>query len=282
MNAHSAFQVATPFDSVAESYDTSFTDSFVGKTQRNLVWREMDQIFRPGQRILEINCGTGVDAVHLAQRGVRVVACDASSAMIRVARQRAADTGLGGSIEFHIMATEKIYRLYQASPFDGLLSNFAGLNCVLGLEPVVQSLGHLLKPGADALLCIFGRHCLWELIWNIGRGDFEKAFRRFRTAPIRGSIGGQQVDIRYWSVGSSVLSCPTFTSRVRSGWASQCHRLISNLGREGSQQSSGRQRKSTAAFAVFLFSAALPITYCLRFRDHKHGCPSSIVDSPYP
>jgi ubiquinone/menaquinone biosynthesis C-methylase UbiE len=201
MNAHSAFQVATPFDSVAESYDTSFTDSFVGKTQRNLVWREMDQIFRPGQRILEINCGTGVDAVHLAQRGVRVVACDASSAMIRVARQRAADTGLGGSIEFHIMATEKIYRLYQASPFDGLLSNFAGLNCVLGLEPVVQSLGHLLKPGADALLCIFGRHCLWELIWNIGRGDFEKAFRRFRTAPIRGSIGGQQVDIRYWSVG---------------------------------------------------------------------------------
>src|SRR5579885_3079006 len=170
MNAHSAFQVATPFDSVAESYDTSFTDSFVGKTQRNLVWREMDQIFRPGQRILEINCGTGVDAVHLAQRGVRVVACDASSAMIRVARQRAADTGLGGSIEFHIMATEKIYRLYQASPF-------------------------------DALLCIFGRHCLWELIWNIGRGDFEKAFRRFRTAPIRGSIGGQQVDIRYWSVG---------------------------------------------------------------------------------
>ena len=38
--------------------------------------------FTPGQSILEINCGTGIDALHLASRGVRVDAFDAAPGMI--------------------------------------------------------------------------------------------------------------------------------------------------------------------------------------------------------
>jgi ubiquinone/menaquinone biosynthesis C-methylase UbiE len=201
MNVHSSFQAATPFDSIAESYDKTFTESFVGRSQRNLVWREMDQVFRPGQRVLEINCGTGVDAAHLAQRGARVFACDVSSAMIRVARQRAASMGLGERIEFHTMPTEEIQKLSKMPPFDGLLSNFAGLNCVLNLESVVQGLAHLLKPGAYALFCIFGKYCAWEMLWNAGRGDLRKAFRRLRNATESYSIGGQRLHVNYWSIG---------------------------------------------------------------------------------
>ncbi len=201
MNGSSAFQAATPFDSIAESYDKTFTESFVGRSQRNLVWKEMDQVFRPGQRILEINCGTGVDAAHLAQRGVQVFACDASSAMIRVARQRAASMGLGERIEFHTMPTEEIHRFTQMPPFDGLLSNFAGLNCVLNLESAAQNLAHLLKPGAYALFCIFGKHCAWEMLWNIGCGDSRKAFRRLRNATQSYIIGGRRLNVNYWSIG---------------------------------------------------------------------------------
>ena len=36
------------------------------------VWRRLDDGFGPGDRVLELGCGTGEDAVHLAQRGVRV------------------------------------------------------------------------------------------------------------------------------------------------------------------------------------------------------------------
>ena len=40
--------------------------SLIGRAQRRVVTKELDRIFHSGQRILELNCGTGVDALHLA------------------------------------------------------------------------------------------------------------------------------------------------------------------------------------------------------------------------
>src|SRR5439155_1758061 len=76
---------AAPFDAIADTYDESFSDSSIGRAQRRVVWMETDRTFQAGQRILEINCGTGIDALHLAHRGVAVLACDASPRMIAVA-----------------------------------------------------------------------------------------------------------------------------------------------------------------------------------------------------
>lgn len=79
---------SAPFDAVADTYDETFTESVIGKVQRRAVWREIDRAFFAGQRILELNCGTGVDAARLAGRGIAVWACDQSSRMLEVARRR--------------------------------------------------------------------------------------------------------------------------------------------------------------------------------------------------
>src|ERR1700684_152928 len=79
------------FDLLAEEYDTEFTRTLVGRAQRDAVWNVLDRHFKAGQRMLELNCGTGEDAVHLAHRGIRVVGCDASEKMIEVARRRFAE-----------------------------------------------------------------------------------------------------------------------------------------------------------------------------------------------
>ncbi|HEX5482314.1 MAG TPA: methyltransferase domain-containing protein [Terriglobia bacterium] len=210
--------IEAPFDSVAESYDRTFTESFVGRAQRNLVWREMDQLFQPGQRILEINCGTGVDAIHLAQQGIRVRACDASSAMISVARARAATMDLTARVEFRVLRTEEIHRLSGEPPFDGLLSNFSGLNCIRDLRRVACALARLLKSGAKVLLCVFGRYCVWEILWNLAHGNLKRAFRRLPTASGSNFIGGQKLYVRYWSV-SEIRSClsPYFSLKRRAG-----------------------------------------------------------------
>lgn len=195
---------AAPFDAVAEVYDDTFTASRIGCAQRAAVTRELDRVFRPGQRILEINCGTGVDAAHLGERGVAVLACDASPRMIEVARRRAARNKLGDRIESRVLATEKIGTLCETlgqPRFDGALSNFAGLNCVKDLDAVACNLGRLLKPRAHAVICAFGRTCLWEILWYLGQAKLEKAFRRFRR---EGSIAelteGVTVDVHYPSV----------------------------------------------------------------------------------
>jgi ubiquinone/menaquinone biosynthesis C-methylase UbiE len=51
-----------PFDRIANVYDDIFSNSRIGLVQRKAVWAELDRNFRPGESILEINCGTGVDA----------------------------------------------------------------------------------------------------------------------------------------------------------------------------------------------------------------------------
>ena len=196
-------QVGIAFDALAETYDETFTRSLIGRAQRDAVWRELDRAFRPGQKVLEINCGTGVDAVHLASRGVRVLACDSSPRMIEVARKRLADTGsaLRAPVHFEVLATEEIGTLHapgSPSPFDGALSNFAGLNCVEDLSQVARDLARLLRPGAPAVLCFFGRLCAWEILWHLAHGKPRKAFRRLRSGGDLAELAeGATVRVRY-------------------------------------------------------------------------------------
>ncbi|MBI1940383.1 MAG: methyltransferase domain-containing protein [Acidobacteria bacterium] len=200
----SAIDAATskdPFDRLADGYDEIFTNSAVGRAQRSQVWEEADRLFRPGQRILEINCGTGVDAMHLASRGVEVVACDASPRMIATARARLAEAVHRAGVDFRVLATEEIALLKETESFDGLLSNFAGLNCVEDLSAAARSLALRLKPGAKALLCLFGPCCLWETAWYLSQGNFQKAFRRFRRSGVSANLGTQgEVKVHYFSV----------------------------------------------------------------------------------
>ena len=171
--------VSSAFDEIAENYDARFTNSPIGLAQRGSAWKEIDRHFRAGQRILEINCGTGVDALHLARRGVEVVACDSAPGMIEVARQGLSLAGSRASVDFRILATERIGELIHEGPFDGILSNFAGLNCIQDLAPIARDLARLVKPRGKAIMCLFGRFCLWETVWHLTRCDFPKATRRF-------------------------------------------------------------------------------------------------------
>ena len=201
-----------PFDHVADTYDAVFTNSLIGRAQRGSVWEELDRCFRPGQRILELNCGTGVDALHLAERGVEVLACDVAPRMIRVARQRVASRTRQTRVDFRILATEDIGVLAEEGPFDGVFSNFGGLNCVPDLSGVARDLARFLAPGAIALLCMAGRRVAWEIIWYLGKGNPRKALRRFERGVTVGRLAeGVTVEVRYPSVGAMArLFAPGF------------------------------------------------------------------------
>jgi len=179
----------SPFDAIASSYDRIFTNSRIGLAQRRSVWLEMDLVFQPGDRVLEINCGTGTDALHLAERGIQVVGCDSSQEMLTVARSKLSAFRSPPLVEFRHLATERIGELEKEGPFDGVLSNFGGLNCVKTLRPVVRDLARLTKPGGKVLLGLFGRCCLWEIAWYLAHGDFAKAFRRFRRRGVPVKLG---------------------------------------------------------------------------------------------
>jgi SAM-dependent methyltransferase len=193
----------SPFDAVADTYDDTFTNSLIGRAQRQVVWNELDRVFHAGDRVLELNCGTGVDALRLADRGVNVLACDVAPRMVDVARRRSSKSAT--SVEFRALASEKILEIRESADFaefDGALSNFAGLNCVEDLSKVARDLAQLLRPRAQMVLCLFGRFCAWEVLWYLVYGRPGKAFRRLCLKGCTAQPSGSSVavHVRYHSI----------------------------------------------------------------------------------
>jgi len=182
---------------MAADYDRQFTDSLIGRLMREAVWRQVDAKFREGDHVLEMNCGTGEDALHLARRGVQVLATDISTAMVEQVRTKASISAFGDLIEARRIAWEDLNDLMGASvQFDGALSNFGGLNCVEDLRGAARGLSRHIKLGGTVFLCIMGPRCPWEWGWYLGHGQAKKAFRRLR----RGGVAWRGITIRYPSI----------------------------------------------------------------------------------
>ncbi len=162
-----------------------FTRSSVGRAQRDAVWDVARKTFGRGDYVLELNCGTGEDALFLSRQGVSVFACDASERMIDVARRRTEVEGRDLSLWFEALPIEQIDELRSIGPFDGVFSNFSGLNCVRDVAEVAMHLATLVKLGGRLLLCLSTRVCLWEMFWYLGKGDFSRAFRRWKGELLR-------------------------------------------------------------------------------------------------
>jgi SAM-dependent methyltransferase len=246
----------SPFDEMAADYDRSFTASAIGSLMRQAVWRRLDACFRPGDRVLELNCGTGTDAIHLARRGVRVLATDIAPAMLELTRAKVARAGLQQLVAIQQLAIEELrieneelriereaFSILNSSfsiPFDGVLSNFGGLNCVADFPGVAASLAAYLRPRGMALLCVMGPLVPWEWAWYLWRRQPAKAFRRLR----RGGVSWRGLTIRYPSIRSLRRAfAPSFRLRRASavgallppsyaeGWAVRRPRLLARLNR---------------------------------------------------
>jgi ubiquinone/menaquinone biosynthesis C-methylase UbiE len=188
------------FDRVAASYDDSFTRTVIGQAQRKQVWKRLLKAFAPGDRILELNCGTGEDARFLAIRGRRIVACDGSAEMIKVASGCAQQEAAGAEVSFQHLSNESLRLFSRSQLFDGAYSNFSGLNCLSDLRPVARDLASLVRPGGHVLMCVWSRVCVGELVWYLLHGETNKAFRRF-SGKSQARVGGLTITVSYPTVG---------------------------------------------------------------------------------
>lgn len=181
MSSNQVQDVAGSFDAMASDYDEAWTETTVGQLQRRHVWRQFGAMFQPGQRVLDLGCGTGVDAAFLARLGVRVHAIDVSSRMMRAAQERVEREGLADRVTFEICALEHVAGIRQTGLFDGAVSNFGAINCLPDLQSVARGLASLVRPGGKLALCFMGRFCLWEMAYHVLHAQPRKAFRRLRA-----------------------------------------------------------------------------------------------------
>lgn len=190
-----------PFDAVATDYDAHFTDRVLGRWLRAAVWDRLEDEFKPGDRVLELGCGTGEDAIRLAKLGIKVTATDSSSRMLAIASQKADAVG-ARQIDFarfdlaDISADDAngadrqdVATLRRLGPYDGVFSNFGALNCLSDRAALAEALADLMQPGAPLMIVLMGPICPWEIVWHLARGQRRAAFRRFRPGR-RAHLGG--------------------------------------------------------------------------------------------
>jgi ubiquinone/menaquinone biosynthesis C-methylase UbiE len=180
---------STAFSSQSKIFDQIYSANTIITYKRTRVRQHVLGHLAPGSHILELNSGTGEDAIFFAQEGHHVHATDISTGMQQVLKQKTAS--YCNRISQEICSFTQLDRLKNKGPFDHIFSNFGGLNCTGELEKVLQSFDLLLKPGGKVTMVIIPKFCLWETLL-VFKGKFKTAFRRFfsnkgRTAHIEGT-----------------------------------------------------------------------------------------------
>ena len=121
-----------------------------------------------GQRVLEVGCGSGVFLRAAADRGAQVAGLDASTELLRIARERVPEADLrAGDLQF---------LPYPDDAFDVV----AGFNSFFFASDMVAALreaGRVVVPGGDVLIQVWGRHerCSLDAIKPILRPLFPDA-----------------------------------------------------------------------------------------------------------
>jgi SAM-dependent methyltransferase len=185
------------FDQAASTYDATFTHSTIGKAQRNLVYEHLRRWLSISNKyILEVNCGTGEDAIWLDKQGFEVIATDRSSKMIAVAETKKTTS----TVAFVQADINGISEQFSPKKFDVVLSNFGGLNCLnpKELKQFFNSCNELVPQNGKLILVIMPKNTIWEKIYFILKGKWKTAFRRNQDVTYA-NVDGAQVPTYYYN-----------------------------------------------------------------------------------
>lgn len=189
--------IAEAFSRTAQKYDAFAEDHPHLTRLRNKVYAHATRYLPQGARILELNAGTGTDAVALAQRGYHVHAVDIAPGMLERLRDKVERFGLHEQVTFQQLSFTELDKV-RGAPFEAVFSNLGGLNCIPDLSPVIQQLPAVLRPGGLVTWTLMPPVCLWEMA-EIFRGNPRLAFRRFSRSGTRAHLEGLNFTVYYFS-----------------------------------------------------------------------------------
>jgi ubiquinone/menaquinone biosynthesis C-methylase UbiE len=186
------------FSKQAPDFDSLNEANAISQHLRNEFRAEVTKWLKPESRLLELNCGTGLDAFFFSGLGHTVLATDASEGMLAEFRRKMIPSPPVTEIELKLVSFHDLHVL-EGRKFDHIVSNFGGLNCSPDLGSVLQQLHPLLHAGGKVTLMIMPRVCPWELLLVV-KGKFRTAFRRL-SGRAKAQINGEQFNCYYYSPG---------------------------------------------------------------------------------
>jgi ubiquinone/menaquinone biosynthesis C-methylase UbiE len=186
------------FDSVAADYDGARGNNDLIQDMRREMWDWLDSTFLAGSRLIDLGCGTGLDAVRMALAGHSVTATDWSPQMVGRTRDRADRACLAGRVTVAAVGAHELGKLEGDGLYDGAYSNLGPLNCVPDLTSVSRECFRLLKPHGKLVFTVIGRVCPWELVHYVRRGRWQRAAVRFARNTVPVSMNKRTIWTRYY------------------------------------------------------------------------------------
>jgi 2-polyprenyl-3-methyl-5-hydroxy-6-metoxy-1,4-benzoquinol methylase len=186
------------FDSVAADYDGPRGNNSLIQDMRSEMWHWLDATFAPGSRLIDIGCGTGLDAERMAGMGHRITATDWSPQMVQRTGERAAREHLHGRVQALALGAQELNRLDGEGSYHGAYSNLGPLNCVPDLTEVSRQCARLLMPGGALVFTVIGRVCPWEIAHYLRRGRWARMRVRFARKFVPVSMNNHTIWTHYY------------------------------------------------------------------------------------
>jgi ubiquinone/menaquinone biosynthesis C-methylase UbiE len=193
--------VAEAFDGISEIFDRELEND-ITRQIRDKIYQMIEGIVQPGASVLDINCGTGIDAIALERRGYLVTGIDISPKMINRARGKALQED-SHNIRFVHGSFERLSELID-QPVDLVLSNFAGLNCTDNISGVAEELSRVIWPRGFFLGVVMPRFSLWESLSYAIRGEWKMSIRRLAKKTVATGFGDSAFVVHYHAPSSFV------------------------------------------------------------------------------
>ena len=190
-------QTQLAFDSVAADYDGPRGNNALIQRMRETVWRAIEAQMPPDARLIDLGCGTGIDAVHFARSGRHVTATDWSPQMVARTHARAIDAKVTERVTASQVGAHELEKLEGV--FDGAYSNLGPLNCVPDLPHTAAQCARLVKPGGSLVFSVIGRYCPWEYLYYRWQGRPERAAVRSAVGQVAVSMNRQTIWTSYYT-----------------------------------------------------------------------------------
>jgi SAM-dependent methyltransferase len=175
------------FDTAAAQYDDTFTNSIIGKLQRERVyyWLDKAHFFTKNKSVFELNCGTGFDADFFNSKGLEVRATDVSPKMIAVAKQNRSEKIKFETLDFKDLNGEEITE-------NAVFSNFGGLNCLSHsqLTDFISTLSAKQTLGNMVALVIMPKFSVVESLYLFLKLKWGQMFRRNTNLSVNVNVDG--------------------------------------------------------------------------------------------
>lgn len=191
------------FDHAAGNYDATFTHGDIATSQRLRVWNYLESVFERHEhplKVLELNCGTGQDAIWMAKKGNEIHATDISVRMLEETCKKMVLEGLSNNISTEILDLNDLDSFDARGQYDLIFSNFGGLNCLNHerLKNLSEHCRDWLKPNGELVFVMMPKETQIDSWYRLMKFKWKSRTQR-RNGFAKVNVEGKLVPCYYYN-----------------------------------------------------------------------------------